>query len=307
MQRVALRVGYLGSGFAGSQRQPKARTVDGALIDALRELGSMGDFRPASRTDRGVHATGYVVAFDHERDGADITRRLIGQFPDLWCTAWAPAPRRFDPRRAATGRRYRYTLPWPNARDRAAIDSDTLARAFGLFEGTHDFSAFARVEKHRTPQRTVREAGVTARRGSFVFDVEGPSFLWNQVRRMVAAAVACARGERPMTDIARALSRPDAQVPDFGIADPAGLCLTEVRVPLSWTLEPAALAYAARALDGRVENIRAALGSLELVREGLGPGRSARTPVRDGSRKDLTSPTRPTRRSPPVRATKPRN
>ena len=65
--RVAVRFGYLGDHFAGSQLQPAGRTVEGEFIDACVRLGLFSDRRDArvafaGRTDRGVHARGQVAA-----------------------------------------------------------------------------------------------------------------------------------------------------------------------------------------------------------------------------------------------------
>ena len=60
----ARAIEYDGTAFAGSQRQPQQRTVQGELEDALNKLtGERVTIRFAGRTDAGVHATGQVIAF----------------------------------------------------------------------------------------------------------------------------------------------------------------------------------------------------------------------------------------------------
>ncbi len=62
-----LKVWYDGQSYSGSQYQPAQRTVDGAIVDALRELGYVPRGAPhteylkvAGRTDKGVSALAAV-------------------------------------------------------------------------------------------------------------------------------------------------------------------------------------------------------------------------------------------------------
>ena len=110
---------YDGTAFAGSQRQPQQRTVQGELEEALNKLtGERITVRLAGRTDAGVHATGQVIAFclpnpsRREWPGWAELRRLLNAAlaPDVAVRALRAAPRGFDPRRAAVARTYRYRI-----------------------------------------------------------------------------------------------------------------------------------------------------------------------------------------------------
>lgn len=217
--RLAVKVGYDGTRFHGSQVQPGVPTVHGAIVDALREMGQDApELRWAGRTDAGVSAAGNVVVLDTQLAPGSLLAGLSHRMEDAWAWAWAEVGPRFEPRHAMR-RRYRYFL-------RTALPAETLAGALRAFEGTHDFTAFCRLEPDVDPVRTVTRTAAR-RDGPFVvLDVEGESFLWNQVRRMVAAAQRVAEGRASAAEVAGALARGAAA--DFGTADPEPLLLLDV-------------------------------------------------------------------------------
>ncbi|HZD44277.1 MAG TPA: tRNA pseudouridine(38-40) synthase TruA [Methanomicrobiales archaeon] len=181
--RLAFRVAYLGGGFAGSQMQPNARTVEGEFIAACERLILFPDWREArfafsGRTDRGVHARGQVAAFDTE----EAERALLALNPqlprDCWCTAYAEVDESFHPRHDARSRTYRYYMPGID------LNIDEMDRAAHLFQGRHDFSCLARVEEGHSPDRVVLSSHVREEGDFTVFEVRGESFLWNMVRCM---------------------------------------------------------------------------------------------------------------------------
>ena len=67
MERYQIILGYDGTAFSGMQRQAHTATIQGELEQALRMIGWLGSsVLAAGRTDAGVHASGQVVAFDHD-------------------------------------------------------------------------------------------------------------------------------------------------------------------------------------------------------------------------------------------------
>ncbi|HVM45122.1 MAG TPA: tRNA pseudouridine(38-40) synthase TruA [Candidatus Thermoplasmatota archaeon] len=218
--RIALKVAYDGTRFAGSQVQPDVRTVHGELAKALRELGAREPrILWAGRTDAGVSAAGNVAVVDDPPVApASLAPALTFRMEDAWAWAWAEVPDAFEPRHARR-RRYRYHL-------RTALDAKLVEDALRPFVGTHDFTGFARLEPDVNPVRTVFAAHAR-RDGPFVLvDIEGESFLWNQVRRMVEAARRVAAGELPRARIEQALAAP--QGADLGTAAPEPLLLLDV-------------------------------------------------------------------------------
>ncbi len=221
-----MKIAYDGTVFSGSQRQPRQRTVESELRAGLALVGAVSEDRPAlfqiaSRTDSGVSAAGNVIAFDTDFDPAMLTRALLANVQDVWPWATVVVPDEFDARRHATTRAYRYRVP------RALVDARALDVALARFEGSHDFSAFARVQPHREPRRPLHVARVEGFDGPFTtLRFEAPGFLWNQVRRIVSAAISLARGVVSADTIDRALAT--GVGPDLGLALPEPLLLLDV-------------------------------------------------------------------------------
>ena len=233
MRRLAVKLAYDGTRFSGNQVQPEARTVHG---EVARALGALGHDAPrlawAGRTDAGVSAAGNVVAFHTHMEPDALLPALTHGVQDAWAWAWAEVGEDFEPRHA-TMRHYRYHL-------RSVLDADAMREQMRVFLGEHDFSSFARIEADVNPRRRVAR-GDARREGPFVvIDVEGPNFLWNQVRRMVEAARRVVAGEVAAQDVQAAL---DAGKPrDFGCAPPEPLVLMDVHyAPLRFHEPPPAV------------------------------------------------------------------
>jgi tRNA pseudouridine38-40 synthase len=200
---MAIKLGYLGDGFFGYQRQPDRRTVEGCLIESLREAGLISDtrtsrFASAGRTDRGVSALGQVISFDLSGAQRAVCRRLNSKLPrDIFAWAQAEVPDGFDPRRGAGSRTYVYSLAMID------VDPKEIHRYCGLFTGTHDFSQFSRPSGRQTT-RTVDEIAVLE--GDHVMvRFRAQSFLWMQVRKMVTGLISLASGDLVPEEVEAAL------------------------------------------------------------------------------------------------------
>jgi tRNA pseudouridine38-40 synthase len=209
--RLALRLAYLGGSFAGWQRQPAARTVQGVLEQALERLYR----RPvkvvgAGRTDAGVHAGGQVAHFDppHPIPAAGVTAALNTMLPpDVRVLSARTVTAAFDARRSARGKLYRYRLawgaplpPWEELRRwhlSHPLDIRRMAAMLPSLIGEHDFAAFA-LSGHaghgpRGTVRTVRLARLRAHGRRLDLVVEGDGFLRGMVRRLTGALVEVGR------------------------------------------------------------------------------------------------------------------
>ncbi|HDS59704.1 MAG TPA: tRNA pseudouridine(38-40) synthase TruA [Thermoplasmatales archaeon] len=248
--RLALTIAYDGSAFYGSAYQPRLRTVEGDLASCLADMGVIertagGVVHLASRTDRGVSAAGNVCAFDSSLGPESLLPGLVHTLEDIWVTGAAVVDDRFHPRHAAS-KTYRYYLP------QQGLEVESMRQAAQIFVGQHDFSAFAKLDG-RNPERTVTDVGVEQRDGLLVIEVTGTSFLWNQVRRMVAAVAAAGRGDITPEEMAQMLA--GASCRDPGIASPEYLLLARVsyRPAIAW--QP--VSGSARFLERRVADMAA--------------------------------------------------
>jgi tRNA pseudouridine38-40 synthase len=232
--KLAFSVAYLGEHFFGSQMQASERTVEGEFVAACRRLDLFGDWREAGfafagRTDRGVHARGQVGAFT-----TDFPKRAVEslnlQLPrDCWCRGYAEVADSFHPRYEAHSRTYRYYLTEPS------LDLEAMAEAAPAFEGTHDFSSFARTDG-RNPVRTIQQVRVWREQPFIVIEVRGESFLWHMVRSMVTLLSHIGAKKADREDIIRLLESTEAERIDA--APPEGLILWEVDCGIRFTPLP---------------------------------------------------------------------
>lgn len=224
--RVAARLAYWGPAYHGYARQPDVDTVEGDLVQALQRIRAIRDLTSArlavaSRTDRGVSATGNVVAFDSALSFAKLPRATAGKMHDAWLWAALPVDEGFNPRRARS-RRYRYHFSGdvPVAKLRAAAN---------LFRGEHDFSSFTvgRVGGYLKVDRIAisRDSPFT------IVDFVSHHFARGLVRRIAGAMEAHARGEATTAELLEALRGAPIQTPP---ATPERLFLLDVDCGLAW-------------------------------------------------------------------------
>jgi len=237
-----LLIEYDGSKFAGWQVQAAGRTVQGVLLEALRELAGEReiDLQGAGRTDAGVHALGQVASMrcrarlEPRRALAALERALPA---DLAVLDLAETTRSFHARHDAIARSYRYQL----ARRRSAfgkrftwwvgdLDGAAMKASAGAFVGRHDFAALAKRAQDAESTIVEVERCEVAEAGDLVeLRIVASHFLWSQVRKMVGALVVVGRGEAPPRAVATWLAGGAAPPP---LAAPAaGLFLEAVRYP----------------------------------------------------------------------------
>jgi tRNA pseudouridine38-40 synthase len=222
-------VAYDGTDFYGWQQQPLGTST---IMQALRSGFEKAFHQPlqlvgASRTDAGVHAAYQVMRIKTPLmlDPAVIQRVWQQHLPNtillrfLECTTQA-----FHPHYGVSYKRYVYHIslqrPLPFYARYCyyypfAINLELLEKALRLFEGTHDFRSFCTGYERVNTVRTITAIALEQSPDfpCFRIRIEGPGFLQYQIRRMVGAALAVARGTAiyTLSDIERALAVPNPE------------------------------------------------------------------------------------------------
>lgn len=242
--RYKLTVEYDGTGYSGWQLQANARSVQGTLIAAARDLfGAEVDIQGAGRTDAGVHALAQVAHLDAPRRLAP--QRILQGLNDLLpapinVLAVEEAPAGFHARHSAQARSYLYLI----SRTRTAfgkryvwwikddLDLDRMQAAAASIRGFHDFAAFAdrRIDKHLSTQVHITGAELAARGDLIVIGITASHFLWKMVRRLVGILVEVGRGDLKAAAVGRLLTEP-TPLPAQCTAPPSGLFLAQVLYP----------------------------------------------------------------------------
>ena len=240
IQRVVICFGYLGNGFHGSQIQPDLRTVQGEIEKTLKKLDWLETDKHiwiSSRTDAGVHVRMNLASFDFamerwESIGEESLLRAINdRLPDDIFVWGAYAVSDDVVVRIARRRVYFYRLQslpgWP-----LDVSPERVSRWCKIFEGGHDFTNFCRVEEDRTTVRTIHSCTPWVDISGRVvgFRIEAESFLWNQVRRIASALHGLATERIELSEVIRALHRPEEEV-DFGRSSPDWLTLWTINHP----------------------------------------------------------------------------
>jgi tRNA pseudouridine38-40 synthase len=239
--KYKLTLEYDGTGFSGWQSQTNARSIQGTLFDAARDLfGGELDLQGAGRTDAGVHALAQVAHLETSRPL--ILKRIIHGLNDLLPASInilkvEEAPGGFHARHSAQQRSYLYLI----SRVRTAFgkryvwwvkDDLDLARmraAAEIFRGFHDFASFAdrRIDKHLSTEVQIDRTELATWGDLIVFRIAGSHFLWKMVRRLVGIMVEAGRGNLSPSDVVRILSEASA-IPAQCTAPPSGLFLAQV-------------------------------------------------------------------------------
>ena len=246
MPRFKLTIEYAGTRYSGWQIQKNARTVQGEIDRAVKQVTRRNDFElyGSGRTDAGVHAAGQVAHLDVVTSLAPeaLVARLNDELPpDINVISATIVPHRFHARHDAVSRRYVYQI----ARRRTAfhkatvwwvedpLDAGRMRAAAAAFVGFRDFRFFAESDgdgDSQPPRSTdvkIDRVDVVEAGDLLLVVVEGSHFLWKMVRRMVGVIVEVGRGRLEPGAAAQYLTE-ESGAPARLTAPPSGLFLARV-------------------------------------------------------------------------------
>ncbi|MFB3776221.1 MAG: tRNA pseudouridine(38-40) synthase TruA [Bryobacteraceae bacterium] len=228
MRRVKIILAYDGTGFHGWQVQPGLPTIQGALEAVASEIeGRPVKVEGSGRTDAGVHALAQVAAFSigNPIPLANLKKAMNRLLPGaIRVLSASEAAADFHPRFQARSKSYEYRIcrgevcppferlysyhyPYP-------LQVNRMVEVAPLFEGEHDFSAFAasddRDELGISKVRTIFLSRVSTEADRLTFRVQGSGFLKHMVRNLAGTLIEAGKGNLGAAEIKAFLDPPAA-------------------------------------------------------------------------------------------------
>jgi tRNA pseudouridine38-40 synthase len=224
MRRIRVTLAYDGTEFHGWQVQPGLPTIQGALEKAVSEIdGGPVAVLGSGRTDAGVHALAQVAAFSLGNPiPLDNLRRALNRLlpPAIRILTAEEAAADFHPRYQAHSKTYEYRIfrgetcpplerlyvhhyPYP-------LDAARIVELAPLFEGEHDFSAFAASDEKDSlggsKVRTIFSSRAFVLNDHLFYRVNGSGFLKHMVRNLAGTLIEVGKGNVGVEEIAAYLT-----------------------------------------------------------------------------------------------------
>ncbi len=243
-RRIKITLSYDGTAYHGWQVQPGLITIQKVVEGIVFEIeGKFVKVAASGRTDAGVHAMAQTAAFSlgnpiPAENLQKAMNRLLPQ--DIRILEVEEVEAQFHPRFDAKSKIYEYRIwreeicppferlyvyhhPFP-------LDELAMIAAARLFEGEHDFSAFAAADvKDVLGYSKVRRIhySVMQRRGSsLIYQVLGSGFLKHMVRNMVGTLIEVGKGNLNSEQVRKLMEQPGGRC--GATSPPQGLFLVRV-------------------------------------------------------------------------------
>ena len=239
--RFKLFIEYEGTRYSGWQKQENAKTIQGTIVKAAREIfgDDFVDIQGSGRTDSGVHALCQVAHLDVNTVLApEIIRMKINDLLpyDINILDIEKTSQSFHARHDAKARIYIYQI----SKRRTAfgknyvwwikdkLDFKKMESASKLIIGMHDFSSFSDDDPEEKSTKVLIDDIHMKEEGDLILiRILGSHFIWKMVRRIVGVLVEVGRGRKSEKDMMNYLSRKSDEVAKY-TAPPSGLFLEKV-------------------------------------------------------------------------------
>ncbi|MBJ7449330.1 MAG: tRNA pseudouridine(38-40) synthase TruA [Parachlamydiales bacterium] len=246
MHNIALLVSYEGTTYYGWQKTIAGPNIENTLQSACEQLLQQPIIlQAASRTDRGVHASGQCVNFFCNKPNLDCSKILLGLNallpPCIRILDVSVKHETFHPTIDCTAKEYHYQIclgkvqrpqhrlfSWHCPYE---LDFERMNVAAKSLEGEHDFSAFCNGQKnthYAHYRRHINEIDIQiAQENRCLIRVKGNHFLYKMVRNIVGTLVMVGRKKMIAEEIGQLLQSKDRRL--IGQTAPAcGLTLFKV-------------------------------------------------------------------------------
>lgn len=197
MKNIKLIIEYDGTNYYGWQKQPDGNTVQQKIEKAISEVtGETIDLIGCSRTDSGVHATGYVANFytNSTIPGEKFYIVINQKLPkDIVVIKSEEVDKEFHARFSSTGKMYCYSIL--NQPIRSPLNSryyhhiykplniDLMIEGSKYMIGEKDFKSFQNNGSEvNSTVRTINDIKIVKDENYIKIYVTGDGFLYNMVR-----------------------------------------------------------------------------------------------------------------------------
>ncbi len=244
MSVIKLICSYDGTSYLGWQKTKMGPSIEEELEKVLHQiLGEPCNLQAASRTDRGVHAKGQVVAFATSKTLSmdKLKKGLNSLLPsDIRILEAGQEHCNFHPTIDCKAKEYHYEVCLDKAQlpfhrqfswhFPYAIDLQKVAKGASFLIGTHDFSAFCnmRLFLQEDKVRTIYTLEAIPLPGNrLCIRVVGNRFLYKMVRNIVGTLLYIGCGKLTVDELPLILKNKDRKA--SGVTAPAhGLFLQQV-------------------------------------------------------------------------------
>ncbi len=208
--RYLITFSYNGKNYNGYQKQPRLKTIQGEIENALTFIngGKHVDICSSGRTDKGVHALGQTAHFDLNIDiTLEKLKRAINSniSDDIHIIKVEIVSDDFHARYNAVSKKYIYRLNIgefnPLEKDYIyqyckSLDIEKMNKGISFFVGTHNFELFVGGDTEKQDySRTIYKANIKRIKDIIEFSFEGNGFMQYQIRNMVGTLIKIGRNK----------------------------------------------------------------------------------------------------------------